>query len=352
MVAAGDSVATIARTLTNEHIPTPALVSHRPSADPSRGIWIPSVVRRLLANPIYFGAFAYGTNGRKGMSWRDVLALPPATTSIIDGRGPFFVRNYLEDPVVSEAEWIRANELMSGRDGNPRKRTSHVFLFSGLVRCAHCASAVTVTGRKVGDASYRYYKHTVSNRETRPCPNIRLSVRADELESHIEHVVLDALASTTLAEDVLQELQTTLRSYASGEEAQLTDALQRELGGVERQIRQTVRSLAELGLRPHVEREAREVLLELDANAAMLTHRIDTIREQGHRWSSAIELLSAARESRGGLLACYTQASYAAKKEMLHAVVDQILLDGVNQRAEVRLRPFAPSAPVRSSECA
>ncbi len=342
MVIAGDSAATIARALTADLVPTPALVSHRPSSDPSSGHWIASVVRQLIANPIYFGAFAYGCGGRKRMGWQETLALPDAAPSMIDGDGPFLVRDYMAQPVVSEAEWRRANELMSGRDGNPRKRTSKQFLLSGLVRCAHCASVVTVVDHTVGSYRYRYYRHQTSNRETRGCPNHDLSLRAETLEAHVERVVLETLSSSTLADEVLAELEVRLESYGSGEQAQLTDALERDHQGVQRHIRQTVLSLAELGVRPHVEAQARSVLRELDARATMLSQQVESIRRESHRWSRAIELLQQARHSREGLTTCYERASYVERKQMLRAVVDEILLDAVSQRVEIRLRPFAP----------
>jgi len=115
-------------------------------------------LRRMLTNPVYLGKVRC-----KG--------------EVYDG---------LHKPIVDRDLWDRVQHLLSvnGNDGGSRVKNKHGALLKGILRCAHCGSAMTHTFTKKKCRLYRYYVCVRNQNHGRgSCPT--KSVPALEIERAI-----------------------------------------------------------------------------------------------------------------------------------------------------------------------
>ena len=101
-----------------------------------------SLIYKVLSKPFYFGRFEY----------------PQGSNQWHQGR---------HEPLVTEAEYDRVQALL-GRHGNPRPKTHFEFAFTGLIRCAECASMVTAEEKHQIICGHCRFKFAYRNREA--CP--------------------------------------------------------------------------------------------------------------------------------------------------------------------------------------
>jgi DNA invertase Pin-like site-specific DNA recombinase len=344
-VTGGESLLRVADLLNKRSMPTPLAVSPRRTGRLTANLWAHSGIRKIIANPIYFGAFVFGASTSDDYDWRSVKTLPLGDASFIHSPAPFLVRDFMESALVSEDEWWRANEAVSGRDwaaGRPRRRSGAYHLLSGIARCAHCCCTILTRRRKFTEKAYRYYVHRNDNEDVLACPNAKISVSADTLEEATEEVFLDALTSPTLVHTVSAMLQRSLDSVVSGEVGHLALEAERELELVRKRIRQTVAALSEFPESSIVSREAKSALKALEAKAALFEHRIQSLETQESRWAGALKAVLIMQRDPKSLRELYTNADHFTKRAMLRAVIDEVLLDGVTGTMEVRVRPFGP----------
>lgn len=212
-VASGTQVGTMASKLNHEGIRT------------ARGkLWQPSVLRRLIENPVYKGMIQWGATrmevvDKEGFEkkWRQ---LPQEEEDIIRVEG-------LHDGLVSEELWQAANDaiVLSTRNRHDRQLRNPL---AGILRCAKCGCAVVY--QPIGwnsRSKTNRYKH----RCYQDCDGW-LPCDADDLME----MVVDSLLS--LADDI------ELRVESGEEEARRREeelaALTAELSAAERQAERLI----------------------------------------------------------------------------------------------------------------
>lgn len=126
--------------------------------------WKPAALYARLKNPIYYGRLEYGRTSHPTGRQRKKLEADELTV----GECP---------AIVSYELWFAANEKIKEKSlshGRVPKNEEQPYVFSGMVRCQDCGSAV-VAGRGGG---YRYYRCS-----DRTCSNA--NIRAEALEREV-----------------------------------------------------------------------------------------------------------------------------------------------------------------------
>ena len=191
-VANGDALSSVSRRLSSEGVP---------------GSWNNRRLKTMIENPVYKGCIAFNRTTRKAVG-RDGMEIVKRTVR----RDDPIVANGLHPAIVSEELWERANAAIRPstrqKDGTDLRNP-----LAGLLRCATCGRALTVTGATRNGRTYRYVRHygycDSSACECAPAP----------LDSVVE-MVADALSA--IAEDIVlrsenrdKEEQSRLASIAA-----------------------------------------------------------------------------------------------------------------------------------------
>jgi DNA invertase Pin-like site-specific DNA recombinase len=117
-----------------------------------------SALYKLFTMPFYYGRFEF----------------PKGSGQIYSGK---------HEPMVTEAEYDRVQMLL-GRNGKPRQRTSSVFAFAGLLRCGECDSVVVAEEKHQLICSQCRFKFAHRNRDA--CPRCKTAI--DKMSSpHFLH---------------------------------------------------------------------------------------------------------------------------------------------------------------------
>jgi site-specific DNA recombinase len=169
--AAGASCLTIAKTLNQRHVPSPATTWKR-EVRRADG-WMASGVRAILLNPLYKGQLKWN---------RTTWTRDPDTKKRVRRKRPkaeWVEKTLPEIRIVEDATWAMVALRMSSlKDGDKRLKNGGVakYLLSGLLRCDKCgANYVQGNGRSYACSSYT---------NGRACSN-SIAVRRDALESVI-----------------------------------------------------------------------------------------------------------------------------------------------------------------------
>ncbi|MDQ6891130.1 MAG: recombinase family protein [Acidobacteriota bacterium] len=129
------------------------------------------------------------------------------------------------DPLTTKDTWERVQEVLDGRNQQPR-RTTHAFPYNGLVRCGHCGcSLIGEEKRKPSGKTYTYY-HCTGYRGRCPEPY----TPAAKLEAQF----LAVLRSLVIPPEVANWLTETLRDGILEDERERTATLRRLAADVER----------------------------------------------------------------------------------------------------------------------
>lgn len=115
------------------------------------------------------------------------------------------VLDFIEAPYMTPEEFKRMQDLMHR---NARGKTSHFYIFAGLVTCPDCGCVMagnhTRVKLKSGPAEYLYYRCNTAN-QAKVCPNAR-SIREPHLEQYLLGAVQETIAGRIAhVEKVLQD---------------------------------------------------------------------------------------------------------------------------------------------------
>ncbi len=166
------SMRRIARDLTEKGIPTPVSLRLK-KRKPRRagGDWSPDQVARILKHPGYRGkAYARYWKGVRNEKGKVILRRTDNPIPLPDGLIP---------PIVTEATWERAQELMRENKLNSARNSvkpdDDLLLKHGPLRCGYCGKVATKAQftNIVNGKSYTYvhYRCTDSNRVAKNCPS-------------------------------------------------------------------------------------------------------------------------------------------------------------------------------------
>ena len=151
------------RWVVEEHMSTRAIARRltlHPEIMTARGAiqWQPTVVDRILRNPVYMGSFFYQRTQSVLPSRR--LTADPYKQARKTGRKPRPKEDWISipvPPIVDETTWEAAQvQLPQNSIHSPRNNNHHQYLLRGLIRCPPCGA--TYTGAV--QHGYRRYRCT------------------------------------------------------------------------------------------------------------------------------------------------------------------------------------------------
>lgn len=148
MTASGYSFRSIARTLSNEGILTPAARKNIPprSVVSRPTDWNTSTLGDMIRNPEYLGMIVYGKSRKVSYKSKKLVAVPEDQHITTSGT---------HEPLVSQELWDLANDVASRHRKVDKAGETHIF--SGLLRCADCGSSVAYARNAFICQRYRAY---------------------------------------------------------------------------------------------------------------------------------------------------------------------------------------------------
>lgn len=103
--------------------------------------WHITSIRYILSNMVYLGHTVYGKQRVKIMSTSKKLKAPEED---------WVITYNTHEPLVSQETWDLVQSMIKSR--KRETRTGEVQIFSGLLRCSDCGSALSYAGKKKGNA--------------------------------------------------------------------------------------------------------------------------------------------------------------------------------------------------------
>ncbi len=102
--------------------------------------WHITSIRCILSNMVYLGHTVYGKQRVKIMSTSKKVKVPEEE---------WVITYNTHEPLVSQETWDLVQSMIKSR--KRETRTGEVQIFSGLLRCSDCGSALTYAGKKKGN---------------------------------------------------------------------------------------------------------------------------------------------------------------------------------------------------------
>lgn len=150
----------LARKLTEEGVPTGSIFRSKQAAEEGKEYrkdvtaeWSTTIVMRILTNDIYAGVLRVGKTARRTIKGKQEK-LPEDQQ---------FVHYDHHEPIISMEDFLRAQEVRTGRDKYKGKRR-HEYLFSCKIFCADCGATMSGSNNTKNPMSYEcvsYHKYGV-----------------------------------------------------------------------------------------------------------------------------------------------------------------------------------------------
>ena len=229
-------------------------------------------VHRMLTNPVYRGLVAYGEDTYPGR----------------------------HEAIIDEDTWRRTQKLRAENAETRKptlKKTKHVFILTGLLRCSACGSAMT-TSFSTGQSgkTYAYYTCTaVANRGKKACSRAR--VPAIKIEKQVISVVRDHVQKPHVIQKAVDAANTALADSSKPLQDEV-DALRTGLTKVETEGRTMASQIATGELR--VNSFIQDAITDLDQRRAELRRALvqaeDKLRQTETRQVDATVIQQALTE--------------------------------------------------------
>lgn len=145
--------------------------------------WSPARITSLVSNPLYKGYVTWNKtvltiDSRDGMDY---------VKRRVKGSNPIIERG-LHEPIVSEELWEAANAAI--RPSSKLKKAHKLKNpLAGVLRCAKCGRAMSLTIQKANGSKYGYYRHAPYT--TCECESSRMSDIIDVAVSALKQVAAD-----------------------------------------------------------------------------------------------------------------------------------------------------------------
>ena len=187
----GNSVQTIARTLTDEGIPNPA--AYFTKLDGSKcnrrcsPFWSPKTVRWILSNPTYLGKTLQHRTTRVSYKNHRVIKIPESD---------WIVNENSHEPVITQEVWDRVQETFVNSRGRSDK-TKSVHPLSGLLVCPDCGKKMKL--KTAADIRNCFVCRTYVDLGKKYCSSHHIT------ENLIEGIVLEDIRSLLKAVEIDEE---------------------------------------------------------------------------------------------------------------------------------------------------
>ena len=275
MAADGSSLRTIAKTLNNEHVPSP-----RPRAGRQYATWCPTAIREMLRRDLYFGRIVWNRSRfvkQPGTNKRLRRERPEGEWRVMDQPELRIIGEELWKRVQSRLTFVAATFGRGKRKGLYHRAASSQYLLTGFLKCGSCgANLVIVTGRgKGGHPSYgcpqNFYRGACTN---------QLKERADWLEDRLLSELQRAVIQPDAVDYALQEFERQLAASLS-ELANQTSHMRQRSAQIQQELRNLVGTVASCGHSPALVEAINEREQELQAIARrLLTSEPDSVSSQ------------------------------------------------------------------------
>lgn len=338
LIAEGMSSYTIAKRLHEYGIPTRGDQRRAAGAKVKKftaaGVWSPAVVKKVLNNPVYKGAYTYGTTRRVK---RDEYGRKPDGTDYRSTHAQIRTdpASWIVVPVpviVDAATWQRAQDQLA-INKQFAKPAKHEYLLRGMVVCAECGGRWTGAGDTYG-GRYRC-ANARGDKWRSPCGQT-YRLRQDRVEPAVwDYVIDELLHPERLSGDVARRRK---------DEAAQRARYQKKLAALDRDIREIDRKFAAL-LDQALDGFPAEVIAakqrELSTQRAMLARlRADTELE-----SSAVvitdDMLAMLEEVARTVQIAAPAMTFAERRQLLRLLRVEV---DVIDRAHVRVRGLVTTA--------
>ena len=246
MAKDGVGMVQIARRLTAEKIPRPVVAAAEKfecydryiTTDESAYKWSMGSVREILRNPVYKGA----VRGQK----RPTISLKSHKRKPTANAGTFVVEN-MHEPIIPPEEWELVQHLITSRKKARKTDRPYDNIFSGLVKCADCGYALSVS-----KANRTWNSDNIIANYDYQCNNYRMEGKAVCTQHRI--------SALSLYNAVLEDIR-RLANEALDDDRQMISSIAERLGKDEKDsVRQAEREL----------KKAAKRLVELDKLFAKL----------------------------------------------------------------------------------
>jgi len=246
MAKDGVGMVQIARRLTAEKIPRPVVAAAEKfecydryiTTDESAYKWSMGSVREILRNPVYKGA----VRGQK----RPTISLKSNKRKSRATSGTFVVEN-MHEPIIPPEEWELVQRLITSRKKARKTDRPYDNIFSGLVKCADCGYALSVS-----KANRTWNSDNIIANYDYQCNNYRMEGKAVCTQHRI--------SALSLYNAVLEDIR-RLANEALDDDRQMISSIAERLGKDEKDsVRQAEREL----------KKAAKRLVELDKLFAKL----------------------------------------------------------------------------------
>ena len=302
MAKDGVGMVHIARRLTAEKIPRPVAAAAENFGcydryiitDESAYKWSMGSVREILRNPVYKGA----VRGQK----RPTISLKSHKRKPAANAGTFVVEN-MHEPIIPPEEWELVQRLITSRKKARKTDRPYDNIFSGLVKCADCGYALSVS-----KANRTWNSDNIIANYDYQCNNYRMEGKAVCTQHRI--------SALSLYNAVLEDIR-RLANEALDDDRQMISSIAERLGKdekdsvrqAERELKKAAKRLAELDklfaklYEEHVNGKVSErnynalsatyetEQTELESKIAELNETIKANREYGENAENFVDLI-------------------------------------------------------------
>lgn len=313
-------------------------VTHRVNASDLKtrnGVaWASTTIKRILQNPMYYGALTYNKRQAKGSTSKP---RPVEEHIVIDG---------VYEPIISKEIFEQVQEIIKEQKQIPARAKSTNYLLTGLVKCGICQSnmygyTMDDSRRKPGRI-YQYYRcNGHIQKGNHICPGNTIDLK------YLDQIIVDELKSfkinpIKLKDEVKQHnLQYDQESVTSKMRSQ---DLKVKIEKIDRKISRLF-SLYEDEMIQKQEFHQRKQIL--DEQKRILQQEVDEINHRLQLTDMKSIDLDSTLSSLENLADVYDEIDFPEKKELLRTVVSDIVVDETG----VDLNIYALSPNVVTRDC-
>lgn len=152
--------------------------------------WNKNTVTLILKNPVYAGFIVFNRRDHRAQQTRPM---------------DDWITTRSHEPIVTEEDFMRVQDIMSRRAPRENGGSPHSgFVFTGILRCGKCGSAMQTESATGRNATYRYY-NCRSALKGQGCENRRIP--AQEFDDWMVASLLDKVLTRERILDMVREVQ-------------------------------------------------------------------------------------------------------------------------------------------------
>lgn len=271
--------------------------------------WASTSVRRILQNPIYYGALTY--NKRRGVG-KTSRPRPKEEHIIVEGVFP---------PIISREQFLEVPKIIADQTKIPSSSKGSRYFLTGLLECQFCGTRMygyTHDPRKEGKV-YQYYRcNGHISKGSAFCPGNSVDARL------VEELIIDELKSLSTNPERLKENAESFNTRFDQEVKPLLDqqkAMQQSLAKVEKRAQRLLGLYEEelIGKEEFVKEK-----LALDSDRKFLERELEEVSQKIFANDVGNFDLQSIFSSIQNLADVFEELDHQEKKELLRTVINKI----------------------------